>query len=198
LEYMAAVKGLDTRTARRRIDELLTLVNLNEVRKRPLGGFSGGMKQRIGIAQALLNDPQLLIVDEPTVGLDPEERVRFRNLIADLAGERIIILSTHIVSDVEATATRIALADHGRLLMDTAPEDLLRVVEGRVWEWLVPGSDLAAVKSKHLVSGALRRSDGVQLRVIANRAPADDARPVPPTFEDAYLKLISHGAPQAA
>jgi len=192
LEYMAAVKGMDGRTARRRIDELLQLVNLTEVRKRPLGGYSGGMKQRIGIAQALLNDPQLLIVDEPTVGLDPEERVRFRNLIADLAGERIVILSTHIVSDVEATATRIVIANYGRLILDTNSEDLLRLVEGSVWEWIVPSSKLAEVKSKYIVSGVLRRSDGMQLRIISHTAPAENARLVPPTFEDAYLKLISN------
>ena len=109
LEYMAAMKGLSSRSARQRIDELLQLVNLTEAAHRPLGGFSGGMKQRIGIAQALLNDPQLLIVDEPTVGLDPEERVRFRHLLSELSGERLVILSTHIVSDVEATATSIAI-----------------------------------------------------------------------------------------
>ena len=101
------------------------LVNLVDAAKRPLGGYSGGMKQRVGIAQALLNDPQLLIVDEPTVGLDPEERVRFRNLLSDLSGERIILLSTHIVSDVEATATEIVLINQGRLLARAAPEDLL-------------------------------------------------------------------------
>src|SRR6516165_8587670 len=102
LEYLAAVKGLEPSSARRRIDELLSVVNLTDVRDRPLGGFSGGMRQRVGIAQALLNDPQLLIVDEPTAGLNPEERVRFRNLLSELSGERIVILSTHIVSDVEA------------------------------------------------------------------------------------------------
>src|SRR3954469_2308766 len=138
LEYMAAVKGLDAAAARRRIDELLVLVNLTEARQRPLARYSGGMKQRIGIAQALLNDPQLLIVDEPTVGLDPEERVRFRNLLSDLSGERIVILSTHIVSEVEATATDIAMADRGRLLAHCPPEDLLASVEGRVWETVVP------------------------------------------------------------
>src|ERR1035441_10191544 len=136
LGYLAAVKGLDATAARRRIDELLNVVNLSDVRKRPLGGYSGGMKQRIGIAQALLNDPQLLIVDEPTAGLDPEERVRFRNLLSELSGERIVILSTHIVSDVEATATDIALISQGSLVVHASPEELLRRVEGKVWEWI--------------------------------------------------------------
>lgn len=193
LEYMAAVKGLDSRSARRRIDELLQLVNLTEVRKRPLGGYSGGMKQRVGIAQALLNDPQLLIVDEPTVGLDPEERVRFRDLIADLSGERIVILSTHIVSDVEATATRIVVTNHGRLVTDTRPEKFLRLMDGMVWEWLIPSEELVQVKKKYLTSGALRRPDGVQVRVISVNAPAREAQLVTPTFEDAYLKLVSNG-----
>ncbi len=193
LDYMAAVKGLDSRSARRRIDELLQLVNLTEVRKRPLGGYSGGMKQRVGIAQALLNDPQLLIVDEPTVGLDPEERVRFRDLIADLSGERIVILSTHIVSDVEATATRIVITNQGRLVTDTSPERFLRLMDGMVWEWLVSSDELPQAKKKYLTSGTLRRPDGVQLRVISMDAPSRDARQVSPTFEDAYLKLVSDG-----
>ena len=125
LEYMAAIKGMDAKTARCRIEELLVVVNLVDAAKRPLGGYSGGMKQRAGIAQALLNDPQLLIVDEPTVGLDPAERVRFRNLLSDLAGERIIILSTHIVSDVEATATEIVIINKGRQVQRATPEKLL-------------------------------------------------------------------------
>jgi len=125
LEYLSAAKGLKRAAARKRIDGLLELINLRDAARRPLGSYSGGMKQRVGIAQALLNDPQLLIVDEPTVGLDPEERVRFRNLLSDLSGERIVLLSTHIISDVEAVATRIAFIRAGRLLTCTAPEGLL-------------------------------------------------------------------------
>ena len=190
LEYLAAVKGLDATDARRRIDQLLNLVNLADVRSRPLGGFSGGMKQRVGIAQALLNDPQLLIVDEPTAGLDPEERVRFRNLLSDLSGDRIVILSTHIVSDIEATATDIALISNGSLVAHAAPEELLRRVEGRVWEWVVPSADLNAVKQCYRISNTVRRSDGVHVRVLSEDAPPG-AQPVPPTLEDAYLDSLS-------
>ncbi len=192
LEYMAAIKGLDSVTAKKRIDELLQLVNLKDAAKRPLGGYSGGMKQRVGIAQALLNDPQLLIVDEPTVGLDPEERVRFRNLLSDLSGERIVILSTHIVSDVEATATRIALVNKGQLLCESAPEDLLKELEGKVWEWNVHSDDLPALKQQHIVSGTIRKSDGVQVRVVSASQPQASAGSVSPNLEDAYLFFIGN------
>jgi len=191
LEYLAALKGLDGRAARVRIQELLHIVNIFEVRRRPLGGYSGGMKQRVGIAQALLNDPQLLIVDEPTAGLDPEERVRFRNLLTDLAGERIVILSTHIVSDAEATATEIAIINQGYLLEHAGPEPLLQVVEGKVWQWVIPSVELTAAKQQYLISSTARRSDGVHIRVVAEAAPTSDAQPAPPTLEDAYLYLIS-------
>ncbi len=190
LEYIAAVKGIDGRAARRRIDELLALVNLTEARKRPLGGYSGGMRQRIGIAQALLNDPKLLIVDEPTVGLDPEERVRFRNLLSDLGGERIVLLSTHIVSDVEATATDIAVVDRGRLLAHAEPEALLSGVEGRVWEWVLPSAELPAARERWKISSTFRRADGVHARVVSSVPPSPDAMPVAPTLEDAYLSVL--------
>ncbi|MBE2201318.1 MAG: ABC transporter ATP-binding protein [Anaerolinea sp.] len=193
LEYLAAIKGLDKQAARKRIDELLQVVNLVEARKQPLGGFSGGMKQRVGIAQALLNDPQLLIVDEPTGGLDPEERVRFRNLLADLSGERVIILSTHIVSDVEATATHIALINQGQLLMHTSPEALLKSVEGKVWGWTVPSDMLSQVRQQYIVSSTIRRSDGVHLRLVADSPPTAVAQNVSPSLEDAYLYHLSAG-----
>ena len=190
LEYMSAIKGLDGKSAKRRIDELLQLVNLVDSAKRPLGGYSGGMKQRVGIAQALLNDPQLLIVDEPTAGLDPEERVRFRNLLADLAGERIVILSTHIVSDVEATATSIAIINKGQRITHAAPETILQAVEGKVWMWVVSSEELVKLKQSHLISSTARRSDGVHVRVVSARQPNLTAQPVSATLEDAYLYLI--------
>jgi ABC-type multidrug transport system ATPase subunit len=191
LEYVAAMKGLDRRAARTRIAQLLELVNLAEPKHRPLGGFSGGMRQRLGIAQALLNDPRLLIVDEPTAGLDPEERVRFRNLLAELAGERIVILSTHIVSDVEASATSIAVIAGGRLLAHGAPETLLAAVEGRVWEALLPPAEFAAVKARALISGTMRRTDGVLIRAVGGEPPVQGARAVAPTLEDAYLNQLA-------
>jgi len=126
LEYIGALKGIPRRTLRSRIADLLEVLNLSHVKSRALGGFSGGMRQRVGIAQALLNDPRLLIVDEPTAGLDPEERVRLRTLLRDMAGDRIIVLSTHICSDVESVATRVAIVNHGMLLAHGHPSNLVR------------------------------------------------------------------------
>ncbi|MCC6652170.1 MAG: ABC transporter ATP-binding protein [Candidatus Eisenbacteria bacterium] len=190
LEYLAAAKGLDSRSARLRIAELLELVHLTDSAHRPLGGYSGGMRQRVGIAQALLNDPQLLIVDEPTAGLDPEERVRFRNLLGELSGERIVLLSTHIVSDVEATASRIALLSSGKLVAEGTPEALLARVEGKVWELAVSPEHLDDARRLWLVGAALRRGSDVLLRVVADECPRPDARAVAPSLEDAYLALV--------
>ncbi len=191
LEYLAAVKGIAARAARKRIEELLELVNLTDAAKRPLSGYSGGMRQRVGIAQALLNDPQLLIVDEPTAGLDPEERVRFRNLLSELSGERIVILSTHIVSDVEAVATRIAILSHGQLYANAAPEELLANVSGKVWDVTVTSEQLPGLRQHHLVTSTAHRADGVHARVVCDRPPASAARCVEPNLEDAYLTTLT-------
>src|ERR1022692_1022202 len=191
LGYLAAVKGLDAASASKRIGELLELVNLTYAARRPLGGFSGGMRQRVGIAQALLNDPKLLIVDEPTAGLDPEERVRFRNLLSELSGERVVILSTHIVSDVEAVATDIALIVQGELVVHGVPEALLAGVNGKVWEVVVPSGELAALRQRHLISNTAHRSDGVHARVVSDAAPGPGARSLEPSLEDAYLAALA-------
>lgn len=190
LEYLAAVKGIAAGPARARIRELLELVNLSGAAKRPLGGYSGGMRQRIGIAQALLNDPQLLIVDEPTAGLDPEERVRFRNLLSELSGERIVILSTHIVSDIEAVATSIAIMEQGHLLAHDSPEGLLGSIAGKVWEVVIPSAELGALRQQHLVSSTAHRGDGIHARVVADAAPAGMVRELDPSLEDAYLAAL--------
>jgi len=191
LTYLAAVKGLQYAAARQRIEELLQVVNLVHVRKRPLGGYSGGMKQRIGIAQALLNDPQLLIVDEPTVGLDPEERVQFRNLLGDLAGSRVVILSTHIVSDIEAAATDVVILREGRVLIHCPPEELLRRTQHKVWEWTISSADLVLAREQYRISSTRHRDSGIQVRVLAESAPDATARQVEPTLEDAYLYHLS-------
>jgi ABC-2 type transport system ATP-binding protein len=191
LEYMAAIKGLSGAKARRVISDLLDLVNLRDAARRPLGGYSGGMRQRVGIAQALLNDPQLLIVDEPTVGLDPEERVRFRNLLSDLSGERIVILSTHIVSDVESTATDIAILHKGHLRARARPEQLLQQMEGSVWEWMASSEELPGLKQQFLVSGTMRRMEGVEVRAVCEGQPCAEARAVTPNLEDVYLSMVA-------
>jgi ABC-2 type transport system ATP-binding protein len=190
LSYLAAVKGLSGRSARRRVDELLELLNLAAARKRPLGTYSGGMRQRVGIAQALLNDPQVLIVDEPTAGLDPEERIRIRDVLTDLSADRVVILSTHIVSDVEAVAEDIAILARGRLRRRGRPEELLGDVHGRVWEVLVSSDDLAAFRERHLVSRAVRTPGGTRARVLAADPPTPSATPAEPDLEDAYLWAV--------
>ena len=186
LRYVGRLKGLSGRTLERRLGELLEVVNLRSAADRRLSGYSGGMRQRVGIAQALLGDPRLLIVDEPTVGLDPEERLRFRNLLSEIAHGRVVILSTHIVSDVEAVAERIAVLRRGRLVALARPEELLRSAEGRVFRALVAPERLAEAQRRLSVASLLRRPEGVQVRFVG--APDwPGAEPVEPTLEDAYL-----------
>ncbi|MET0267061.1 MAG: ABC transporter ATP-binding protein [Duganella sp.] len=191
LRFLAAVKGLPHAQTGQRVEECLQAVGLAEVADRRIGSYSGGMRQRVGIAQALLNDPLLLIVDEPTVGLDPEERLRFRNLLTDLAGSRLVILSTHIVSDIEASATALAVLHKGVLRYQGAPETLIAGAEGKVWDWTVPSDQLQALRSRHHVSASLRVADGVRVRIVAAESPGAGAEPVTPGLEDAYVWLLS-------
>ncbi|MEU9455681.1 ABC transporter ATP-binding protein [Streptomyces sp. NPDC048277] len=191
LSYLAAAKGLSARSARARIDELLELVNLTEAVKRPLGKYSGGMMRRVGIAQALLANPKVIIVDEPTAGLDPEERVRFRNLLSDLAADRVVMLSTHIVSDVESVASDIAVVAGGRLLRRGSPEELLAAVEDRVWEVLVDPADVPVIQKRQIVSRMIRTSSGVRVRLLTHVPPYATAERVEPDLEDAYLAIVN-------
>lgn len=193
LRYMAAVKGLPHGAADARVEQCLRLVGLEQAAGRRIGQFSGGMRQRVGIAQALLNDPALLIVDEPTVGLDPDERLRFRNLLTDLAGQRLVILSTHIVSDIEASATALAVLDQGRLRYFGDPGALIEAAQGHVWEWCVNAAELPALRAQHRVCGSRRRPDGVLVRVVAQHMPHPSAVPVEAGLEDAYVRLLAQG-----
>ena len=189
LDYIGILKGLDDRAARRRrVAELLAVVALGETADRKLKTFSGGMKRRVGIAQALLNDPRLLIVDEPTAGLDPEERIRFRNLLAELAGERTILLSTHIVEDVAQTCRDLAVLVGGEVRFRGTTADLIAAARGRVWTMRSetatgrPGDHLTVVSTLHL-------GDGVQYRLVGARPPAT-AEPAEPSLEDGYVWLM--------
>jgi ABC-2 type transport system ATP-binding protein len=193
LSYFAALKGVRSRA---RVQEMLEMVNLHAAATRAVGGFSGGMKQRLGIAQALINDPDLVIVDEPTAGLDPEERVRFRNVLSDLGVGRLVILSTHIVSDIESIATDIAIMKQGTIVRHAAPEELLRDANGSVWELVLPSDQFDAVRRTLHVSNAVRKVDGVHARVVSVEPPAPHARAVEPTLEDAFLFTMASVAPQ--
>ena len=197
LAFLAAVKGLSGAKARERVDACLSLVGLNDAADRRLGEYSGGMRQRVGIAQALLNDPMLLIVDEPTVGLDPEERMRFRHLLTDLAGERLVILSTHIVSDVEASATALAVMSAGELRFHGTPDQLIARADGHVWDWTIAPERLAEVRKQFTMCGSLRRPEGIRVRVIASERPHADAQPAIPELEDAYTWLTGKSAGDA-
>ncbi|MCT9932736.1 ABC transporter ATP-binding protein [Planotetraspora sp. A-T 1434] len=187
LDYIALLKGLDSRpTRRRRIGELLEVVALTEHADRRLKGFSGGMLRRVGVAQALLADPRLLVVDEPTTGLDPEERIRLRTLLSQLAGDRTVLLSTHIVDDVAQTSRSVAVLAKGRLVFQGKVGELTALAGRRVWNVTTSGPPPA---SGRIVS-ALPDGAGTRYRVVAPEPPAPHAQPAEPTLEDGYLALM--------
>lgn len=187
LRYLAAMKGLPRSLVHRRVDEVLEMVQMEQVANRKLPTYSGGMKQRIGIAQALLNDPELLIVDEPTVGLDPAERVRFRTLLASLTSNRIIILSTHIISDVEAVANRLLILQEGQALADTTPQALLAHTAGKIWSVTTNQTTALQLQANYQVSTMVNQMNGVTLRLISATRPHEVAIEVSPSLEEAYL-----------
>ncbi|MCI9122527.1 MAG: ABC transporter ATP-binding protein [Eubacterium sp.] len=194
LLYMAAVKGLDAKTAKTRTEELLPMVNLQEAANKKIKSYSGGMKQRLGIAQAQLNHPAILILDEPTAGLDPKERVRFRNLISDAAKGKIVILSTHIVSDVSSIADSIIVMKDGRFLLSGPMETITDQIKGRVWEILAADCEVPAYSRQYTVVNLRRENNLVRLRIISNMPPAAGAVPVEPNLEDLFLYYFGEGA----
>ncbi|MDQ6628101.1 MAG: ABC transporter ATP-binding protein [Pseudomonadota bacterium] len=191
LDHLARLKGLTDRTERRdAVDALLRQTNLDDVRKKALGGFSGGMRQRFGIAQALLGNPKLIIVDEPTAGLDPEERTRFHNLLVEIGEEVIVLLSTHIVSDVSDLCPQLAIMNHGKVLASGTPKRLTDALAGRIWQASVTRAEVAALREQHKVISTRLYTGRTSVHVVADSAPGKAFAPVEATLDDAYFVAI--------
>lgn len=192
LMYIAALKRLPKRKAKDQTEYLLEILHLSDAKNRRLSGLSGGMKQRVGIACALLGDPEIIIVDEPTTGLDPEERVTLRNILSKLACSKIVILSTHIISDIEAAASRIMVLKKGNLLFNNTPEMLLHNAEGYVWEYILPSS--RTNKEIQGISSMLQTDQGIKVRQVSREKPFFNATPVKANLEDACLCVLEEAA----
>lgn len=191
LDYLGVLSGLPRRVRKERIPALLRRVNLEEQAGARVRALSGGMRRRLGIAQALLHDPRVLIVDEPTAGLDPEERIRFRNLLGEVASDRVVLLSTHIVGDIEAICENLAVLERGRLLYSGSVEGLAEQAQGQVYQVSVSRAQLEALKEQFSVTAALQEGRGFVARVLADRPPLPTAAPCMPGLEDGYLSLLA-------
>lgn len=190
LLYIASIKGLNPRYAKMKAEELLNLVNLSQETNHKIRTFSGGMKRRLGIAQALLNDPKILILDEPTAGLDPKERIYFRSIISQMAKDKIIIISTHIVSDVEYNSDEIILMKKGKIIYKDSTSDLVKHIEGAVWNCQVPEKEWMQFEKEHCIANLHNYRDYIEARVISENKPCRDAVTVEPTLEDLYLSCF--------
>lgn len=190
MDYLGTLSGLSKRERKERIPELLERVNLMNNHKTKVKAMSGGMRRRLGIAQAILNNPKVLIVDEPTAGLDPEERVRFRNLLCEIAEDRIVILSTHIVGDIEATCENIAILDEGTIKYNGTVEDMLKRAEGKIFTADVSKLELESIKKDYIVTGMLSHGSHADVRFVANEKPFEGAEQAEPNVEDAYLYMM--------
>jgi len=190
LLYIGRLKGLSKFEAKRQADELLSLVGLEEKRRKKLNGFSGGQRQRVGIAQALLGDPDILVMDEPTAGLDPEERIRFRGIISSLSQQKLVLLSTHIVSDLEAVANEVILLKKGTILDMKKPSELLKQLEGIVWTVTVPTSEEAELVNTYSCSNVMHQDGNSVLRLISDKKPHSNAVLMTPNMEDMYLYYL--------
>lgn len=190
LDYLAVLSGMSRQERKKRVPQMLEKVNLLEKRRTKVKSMSGGMKRRLGIAQAIIHDPKVIIVDEPTAGLDPEERVRFRNLLCEIAKDRIVLLSTHIVGDIEATCENIAVLNQGKICFDGRVAELLALVEGKVYSAEIAAVELEKVKEKYMVTGILTTGSTANVKIIADAPPFPQAKPVQPDVEDAYMYLM--------
>jgi ABC-2 type transport system ATP-binding protein len=192
LDHFAVLKGIVNRAARKEaIEALLRQTNLWEVRRQKLGGYSGGMRQRFGIAIALLGNPKLMIVDEPTAGLDPAERVRFLNLLSELGENSVVILSTHIVEDVSELCTRMAIIDKGRILLEAEPLAAVNELRGRVWERLIAKDDLPAIEREHALLSTKLLSGKTVVRVCSDRQPSPAFHAAEPDLQDVYFSVMN-------